>query len=100
VTVPRDHEVASGSAPNEPAAQRPEMQPMETNDVMIVGVGTALFAIAFVVMLPLHASLVRDGHGRWLWIALSGALLGLLGVVYCRRRAQRMSKTLPKGDTR
>jgi len=73
---------------------------METNDVLIVGVGTALFAIAFVVLLPMRASLERDGHGRWPWIALSGALLGLLGLVYCRRRAQRMSKALPKENGR
>ena len=68
------------------------MKPMETNDVLIVGVGTALFAVAFLILLPMRASLERSGHGRWPWIALSGAVLGLLGLVYCLRRAQRMSK--------
>lgn len=71
---------------------RLELKPMETNDVLIVAVGTALFAVAFVILYPMHASLERAGHGRWPWIALSGALLGLLGLVYCLRRAQRMSK--------
>lgn len=76
----------------EPGAARLEMEPMETNDVLIVGIGTALFAVAFVILYPMHASLERAGHGRWPWVALSGALLGLLGLVYCLRRAQRMSK--------
>ncbi len=108
VTVPRDQEKASGRVPNGPSepestgtdpsgseaagARRAEVEPMETNDVLIIGIGTALFAVAFLVLLPMHTSLERDGHGRWLWVALAGALLGLLGLVYCRRRAQRMSK--------
>lgn len=63
---------------------------METNDVLIVGVGTALFALAFAILLPMRASLEREGHGRWPWVALAGALLGLAGSAYCRRRAQRL----------
>ncbi|MBS2962530.1 DUF2530 domain-containing protein [Actinocrinis puniceicyclus] len=65
---------------------------METNDVLIVAIGTALFAVAFVVLIALHTSLERSGHGRWPWIALSGVLLGLFGLVYCRRRQQRLPK--------
>jgi hypothetical protein len=74
------------------AAGRVEIEPMETNDVLIVAIGTALFAVAFFILLALRTSLERSGHGRWPWIALSGALLGLVGLVYCRRRQQRMSK--------
>jgi hypothetical protein len=80
-------EVAEGAAP-----ERVEIQPMETNDVLIVAIGTALFAVAFVVLIALRTSLERSGHGRWPWIALSGALLGVVGLVYCVRRQQRMSK--------
>ena len=79
---------ASGSA----VTERAELEPMETNDVLIVTVGTALFAVAFIVLLAFRTSLERSGHGRWPWIALSGALLGLVGLVYCVRRQQRMSK--------
>lgn len=119
MTVPHDQEMASESASGEPptsgggavagaragalgveaaeadagaAASRLEMEPMETNDVLIVGICTGLFAVAFLILYPMHASLERAGHGRWPWIALSGALLGLLGLVYCLRRAQRISK--------
>jgi hypothetical protein len=97
VTVPRDQEQEAASASVSADAesdetQRLEMEPMETNDVLIVAIGTALFAVAFLILYPMHASLERNGHGRWPWIALSGALLGLVGLVYCLRRAQRMSK--------
>lgn len=73
-------------------AARLELKPMEVDLVLIVGIGTALFAVAFLILFPMHASLERDGHGRWPWIALSGFVLGLMGLVYCFRRAQRMSK--------
>lgn len=74
----------------EETQQRPVPEPMEVNDVLIVTVGTVLFAIAFLVMLPFHTSLDHAGHGRWPWIALAGALLGLVGIAYCRRRAVRI----------
>jgi hypothetical protein len=117
VTGPRDQEKAVDSARNGQsgaegagaedagaaeagargaASERAAVEPMETNDVLIVGIGTALFAVASVVLLPMHASLERSGHGRWPWIALSGVVLGLLGLFYCRRRAQRVDK--PNGQ--
>jgi hypothetical protein len=85
---------ASGDAASSAglATAQPSVEPMETNDVLIVGIGTALFAVAAVILLPMHTSLERSGHGRWPWIAVAGVVLGLLGLVYCRRRAQRMSK--------
>lgn len=88
----QDQETTPDPAAGPARGERPALEPMETNDVLIVGVGTALFAVAFLILLPLRASLERDGHGRWPWIALSGFVLGLMGLVYVRRRAQRMSK--------
>lgn len=82
----------TGVKADDAAAGRAEIKPMETNDVLIVAIGTALFAVAFVVLLVLRTSLERSGHGRWPWIALSGVIGGLLGLVYCVRRQQRMSK--------
>jgi hypothetical protein len=93
VTVPRDQEAASdGSAIEDAEASRLELEPMEVDLVRIVGIGTVLFAVAFLILIPMRASLEHDGHGRWPWIALSGAVLGLIGLGYVRRRAQRMSK--------
>lgn len=103
MTAPRDQETApdqasGGSSTSRPPdadgaeAERLELEPMEVDLMMIVGIGTVLFAVAFLILLPLHASLEHAGRGRWPWIALSGAVLGLMGLGYLRRRAQRMSK--------
>lgn len=79
------------TAPEDEAApQRVTPEPMEVNDVAIVAVGTALFAVAFIVLIALHGPLQHDGRGHWPWVALSGFLLGLIGLLYCTRRARRI----------
>jgi hypothetical protein len=66
-----------------------EIKPMEVDIFKIVVIGTVLYAIAFVVMLPFRTSLENAGHGRWLWIALSGVVLGFMGLGITYRRARR-----------
>lgn len=65
---------------------KPDPAPLETDDVRVVGIGTAVWAVLFLVLLPFRARLVATGHGWWLWTCLVGTLLGLVGVGYCRRR--------------
>jgi hypothetical protein len=36
--------------------------------------------------------LTNDGHGRWPWIAVSGVGLGLLGLVYLKRRDRAIAR--------
>ncbi len=71
---------------------RPSPPPMEANDVAIVGGGTALWFLAFLVMLPFHSSLQAHGRGSWPWICLSGGLLGLIGLWYCRGRREAIRR--------
>lgn len=80
-----------------PTAQPPnggmrELKPMEFDLAKVVLIGTVLYAIAAVVMLPLHTSLTNGGHGRWPWIAVSGAGLGLLGLYYLKRRDRAIAR--------
>ncbi|MFF7632294.1 DUF2530 domain-containing protein [Kitasatospora sp. NPDC008050] len=70
----------------------PSPPPVEANDVAIVGGGTALWFLGFVVLLPLRGSL-GHGHGNWPWICLAGGLLGLLGVWYCRARRAAIQRS-------
>jgi hypothetical protein len=42
--------------------------------------GLAAWAVAGLVLLPLRARLVSDGHGSWLWICLAGFLFGIPGL--------------------
>lgn len=53
--------------------------------VAAITAGTILWAVAFVVLL-LAGVRFGDPNGWWLQVCLTGAGLGLLGVVYTRRR--------------
>ncbi|MBZ5734543.1 DUF2530 domain-containing protein [Nocardioides sp. TRM66260-LWL] len=65
-----------------------EVEPLDVDGVRTVQVGTALFFVAFLALLPFYGRLQDAGRGWWLWSCLAGAGLGLLGVEYCRRRAR------------
>lgn len=74
-----------------PLAQRPDPPPLETDDVTLVAAGTALWALALVVLLVLKAT-GTDVHGWWLVMCAEGALLGLVGVRYCQRRRAAIAR--------
>jgi uncharacterized membrane protein YfcA len=62
-------------------AQRELVQPpavqMDTRRIVVVG--TALFFVAFVVLLPFYGWLGEHHHRLWLWTALAGWVLGIIG---------------------
>lgn len=63
--------------------RRPAPEPLETNDTLVVALGTAAWAVALVVLL-----IVGDRE-RWAWVAAAGVFLGLVGLRHVRRRAAR-----------
>jgi len=65
---------------------------MEVDLSRVVLIGTVLYAITAVILLPMQSSLTHDGHGRWPWIAVSGVGLGLLGLVYLKRRDKAIAR--------
>ena len=69
-----------------PAPRRPAPEPMESDDVLVVTVGTALWAVGLVVTLVLHDRLSEPGNGDWVWIMAAGLFLGLVGLRHVRRR--------------
>jgi uncharacterized membrane protein len=69
---------------------------MEVDLGRIVLIGTVLYAIVAIVFLPLQSTLSHDGHGRWPWVAVSGAVLGLLGFVYVKRRDRAIARDAAK----
>lgn len=73
-----------------PLAQRPDPEPLETDDVKIVAGGTALWAVALLVLLALKSTGTQV-HGWWLVMCLAGIALGLLGVRYCGRRKRAVA---------
>ena len=65
------------------------IRPLDENGITATVIGTVLFAVATVVLLVLRARLDAGGRGWWIWVGVSGVLLGLVGYAYCRRRAAR-----------
>ena len=72
-------------------AQRPDPEPLETNDVLIVGGLSVAWALALVVLLVIKAA-GGDVRTWWLLMCLEGALLGLVGVRYCQRRRDAIAR--------
>jgi Protein of unknown function (DUF2530) len=93
VAIPAESEKPIEQPPNggTPTPLR-ELKPMEVDLSRIVLIGTALYAVAAVVLLPMQSSLTHSGHGRWPWVAVSGVALGLLGLWYLRRRDRAIAR--------
>lgn len=65
------------------------VKPLDVDGVRTVQVGTALWAIAFVMLLPFVGTLRADGRIWMLWTCVAGFGLGMVGWDYCRRRRTR-----------
>ena len=63
-----------------------DVDPLDVDGIRTMQVGTALWALAFVLLLPFSGRLREDGHLWWLWTCVAGFGLGLLGWDSCRRR--------------
>jgi hypothetical protein len=63
-----------------------DVEPLDVDGVRTVEVGTALWLVAFVALLPFYGRLRDSGNEWWLWTCLAGVGLGLFGLEYCRRR--------------
>ena len=63
---------------------------MQTDDLRVVAIGTALWVVALVATLVFHDRLAEHDNNDWMWVALAGVFLGFLGLRYVRRhqRAQ------------
>jgi hypothetical protein len=74
-----------------PAVAEPE-RPVDTDGVRSVTIGTILWGVALVVLLPLRGRLDETGNAWWLWTCVAGAGLGLLGIEYTRRRRDAIAR--------
>ncbi|OHV35047.1 DUF2530 domain-containing protein [Pseudofrankia sp. EUN1h] len=63
---------------------------MPQDGVVPVAVGTMVWLVALIVMLPFTGDLRADGHLWWLATAACGFGLGLLGLVIVIRRRNRL----------
>jgi hypothetical protein len=63
-----------------------DVDPLDVDGVRTVAVGTGLWLLAFVLLLPFYGRLEETDRVWWLWTCLAGFGLGILGWDYCRRR--------------
>jgi hypothetical protein len=66
---------------------------VQINARRIVAVGTVLWFVAFVVLLPFWGWLGDHDHRIWLWTCLAGWVLGLLGLAVMLRH-RRTGRTI------
>ncbi len=58
---------------------------LSVNARTVMLIGTGLFGLAFLVLLPFWSWLGEHGHRVWLWTALAGAVLGLMSLPLVRK---------------
>ncbi len=66
------------------------LRPLEVDGVTAVTLGTLAWTLALIVLLFARNWLDETGRTNWIWIALSGVVLGLLGYRYTTNRIKRL----------
>jgi hypothetical protein len=66
-----------------------DVDPLDVDGTRTVAVGSALWLLAFVMLLPFYGRLQDTHRLWWLWTCLAGFGLGVIGWDYCRRRRNR-----------
>jgi Protein of unknown function (DUF2530) len=64
---------------------------LDVDGVAVITVGTVLWAVALIALLPFRDRLADHGLEWWLWTCIAGVGLGLWGIYYCRRRRDRLA---------
>jgi hypothetical protein len=76
--------------------ERPTPKPLDPPMVPFAVIGTALWAVATLVLLAMRHSLQAEGHGSWLPIAVAGFVWGFPGLaimlVHDRNRRRRRAR--------
>lgn len=68
-------------------AAEPQIAPLDVDGVGAITYGTVAWAVAVVLCLVFRTQLSDAGRGWWLWVCVTGVVLGLAGMVFVRRRA-------------
>jgi hypothetical protein len=73
-----------------------DVAPLDVDGIRTVEVGTALWLLGFLALLPFYGTLQEQGRTWWLWTCLAGFGLGLFGVEFCRRRKRARTARAPR----
>ena len=72
--------------------RRPDPEPLRTDDVAAITVGTIAWAVLLVALLLLRGRLEDAGNEEWVWVAAAGFGLGLIGIRHVRRRRAALAR--------
>jgi Protein of unknown function (DUF2530) len=67
-----------------------QVEPLDVDGTRTVGVGSLLWLVALVALLPFYSTLESSGRLWWLWTCLAGFGWGMVGLEYCRRRRRTL----------
>ncbi len=76
---------------------RPDPPPLETDDVKVVAVITAGWAVGLLVLLVLRLTDAAEVRDWWMGMCGYGIALGLFGIRYCRRRHEAIERDKARG---
>lgn len=76
-----------------------EVEPLDVDGVRALAVGTALWLVAFVALLPFADQLRANSAAWWLATCLTGVGLGLIGLGYCVWRRSREGRSSSDQDS-
>ena len=67
-----------------------QVEPLDVDGTRTVTIGSALWLVALLVLLPFHETLEESGRQWWLWTCVAGFAFGMAGLEYCRRRRRTL----------
>jgi hypothetical protein len=72
-------------------SERRRTEPPQFSEGAPVAVGTAVWALLFVIGLVIRGTLIDSGREWWIWTAAAGVVLGLVGYLYMMRRQAHLT---------
>lgn len=72
-------------------SRHPTPEPLDTNEIAVVAVITAMWAVALVVLLLMGGHLGPENRW-WIWTCAAGIGGGLLALAYLRQRRRGIEK--------
>jgi hypothetical protein len=80
--------------------EQAHVEPLDVDGVRTMAIGSVVWLVAFLALLPFYGRLQAGGDGWWLWTCLSGFGLGVIGFEYSRRRAAHLRRSRELGSGR
>lgn len=76
----------------EPLLVQAPVKALDEDGIGVALVGTIAFVVAVIVLVLNGAWLAQAGHQWWLWVAISGAGIGVAFLAYCLIRKSRRTR--------